>query len=57
MEKGRYRRTLTQAQLLALGVEVIDGFLDGFAAGAHGDDDAVRIRRADVVEQLDTCGR
>ena len=43
---------LNQAQLLALGVEVIDGFFDGFAARTHGDHHAVRVRRADVVKQL-----
>ena len=43
---------LDQANLLALGVQVVDHFLDGFARGAHGHDDAVGVGRAHVVEEL-----
>ncbi len=41
-----------QAEFSAFGVQEVDGFFDGFAAGAHGDDDLVRIRGADVIEQV-----
>ena len=43
---------LYQAQLLALLVEVVDGLLDGVAAGAHRDDDLLRVGSANVIEQM-----
>ncbi len=43
---------LEHADLLAARDEVLDGFLGGFRARAHEDDDALGIRRADVIEQL-----
>ena len=50
--EGTVEADFDEAQLLALGVEVVDGFLDGFAAAAHGHDDAVGVGRAHVLEQL-----
>ena len=41
-----------QADLLAGGVERFHGFLGHFGAGAHHNDDALGIRRADVIEQV-----
>ncbi len=35
-----------------MGVEVVDDLLEGIAEGAHADHDAVRIRRAIVVEEV-----
>ena len=43
---------LHEADLLAVGVEVVDDLLSHVADGAHGDDDTVSIRGAVVVEQL-----
>ncbi len=41
-----------EAHLLALGQHVVDGFLGGLGNGTHGDDDAVGILGAIVVEQV-----
>ena len=41
-----------QADLFAVGVEVIDGFFNGVAHGTHRDDNLFGIARAVVVEQL-----
>ncbi len=43
---------LDQADLLAVGVQVVDDFLEHVADGAHGHDDAVGIGCAVVVEQI-----
>src|SRR5699024_4608489 len=43
---------LHQTHLLAVSVEVVDDFLGHVADGAHGDDDAVSVGSAVVVEQL-----
>jgi hypothetical protein len=43
---------LDEADLLAVGVEVVDDFLGHVADGAHRDDDAVSVGRAVVVEEL-----
>ena len=45
---------LDKADLLTVGVQVVDDFLGHVADGAHGDDDAVSIGSAVVVEQLDS---
>ena len=50
--EGTVEMHLDQAQLLALLVEVVDGLLDGLAAAAHGDDHALGIGGAHVVEEL-----
>ena len=36
----------------AVGVQIVDGFFNGFAAGTHGDDDVRRVGGADIVEQM-----
>ena len=43
---------IEQADLLALGEQVVDGFLGGLGGGTHEDDHALGVRRAVVVEQL-----
>ena len=43
---------LHQTHLLAVSVQVVDDFLSHVADGAHGDDDAVSVGSAVVVEQL-----
>ena len=50
--EGTIEVHLDQAQLLALGCQVVDGLFDGVAAGAHADDHALCIGCADVVEGL-----
>jgi hypothetical protein len=40
------------ADLFALLLQVLDGLEGGFGAGAHQDDDALGVGRADVVEGL-----
>ena len=40
------------ADFFAVMVQIFHRFIGGFAAGTHQHDDAFRIRRADVVEQL-----
>ena len=50
--EGAVQADLHQADLLALGVQVVDDLLSHVADGAHGDDDAVRVGSAVVVEQL-----
>ena len=42
---------LDQADLLAIGVEVVDDLLEGVAEGSHADHDAVGVGGAVVVEQ------
>ena len=51
-QNGRYRRTFTRPSFSPFCVEVVDGLLDGVAAGAHRDDDLLRVGSADVVEQM-----
>ena len=46
-----------EADLLPLRVEVVDRLLDRLADGAHGDDDAVGILRAVVVEEMVLAAR
>ena len=41
-----------EANLLAHGDELVDSFCRHVAAGAHGNDDILSIRRADIVERL-----
>ena len=48
---------LQQADLLALRDQVLDRLVGGLGAGAHHDDDALGIGRADVVEQVVAGGR
>lgn len=43
---------LDEAEFCAFCVEIIDGFFDSVAAGAHGNDDLFCVRRADVIEQV-----
>mgnify|MGYP000615152220 CR=1 FL=1 len=43
---------LDQADLLTVGVQVIDDFLEGVAEGTHADDHAVGVVGAVVVEQM-----
>src|SRR5699024_9436420 len=50
--EGAVQPDLHQAHLLAVGVEVVDDLLGHVANGAHGDDDAVSIGSAVVVEEL-----
>jgi hypothetical protein len=50
--KGAVQADLDQADGLAAGVEVVDHLLDGFAGRAHGDDDAIGVGIAHVVEQV-----
>ena len=49
---GAVQADLDEADLLAVGVQVVDDFLGHVADGAHGDDDAVGVRGAVVVEEL-----
>ena len=49
---GPVQTDLDEAHLLAVGVEVVDDFLGHVADGAHGDDNAVGVGGAVVVEQL-----
>ena len=48
--EGTEQADLHEADALALGVQQVDDFLDGFAGGAHGHNDAVGFRVAHVVE-------
>ena len=50
--EGAVQADLDQADLLAVGVHVVDDFLGHVADGAHGDDDALGVGGAIVVEQL-----
>ena len=50
--EGTVQADLDQADLFAIGVQVVDDFFGNVAEGAHGDDDAVGIGCAVVVEQL-----
>ena len=49
---GTIQADLHEADLLAIGVEVVDDLLEGVAEGAHADDHAVGVCRAVVVEQV-----
>ena len=49
---GRYRRTLTRPTFSPCGGQVVDDLLGHVADGAHGDDDALGVGGAVVVEQL-----
>ncbi len=51
-QKGLY---LDKAGLLAVGVEVVNGFFNRFAGAAHRDDDMLGVGRAVVVEELVVC--
>ena len=50
--EGTVQSDLHEADLLTLGAEVVDDFLGHVADGAHGDDDAVGVGSAVVVEEL-----
>ena len=50
--EGTEQANLHNADLLTVGVQVVDDFLGHVVDGAHGDDDAVSIGSAVVVEQL-----
>ena len=50
--EGTVQAHLHQANLLAVGVEIIDDFLGHIADGAHGHDDTVSVGSAVVVKQL-----
>ena len=50
--EGTEQADLDNADLLTVGVQVVDDFLGHVVDGAHGDDDAVSIGSAVVVEQL-----
>ncbi len=52
MEKGRNRRTLSRPTFSPRGEQGFHGLVGHFGAGAHHDDDALGIGRADVVEQM-----
>ena len=43
---------IDQADLFALGCQVIDGFLAGFRTGAHHDDDPVCVGSAVVIVEV-----
>ena len=49
--EGTVQADLDEAVLAALGVQVVDGLVDGLADGAHGDDDVFGGGIAVVVEQ------
>ena len=51
-DPGTVQADQNQADLLALGGQVVNNFLCDIADGAHGDDDAVSILGAVVVEQV-----
>jgi hypothetical protein len=51
-EKGRKRRTLTRPTDFAAGVEVVDHLFDGLTGRPHGDNHAIGVGIADVVEQV-----
>ena len=50
--EGAEQAYLDQADLLAVGVQVVDDLLGHVADGTHGDDDAVGLGMTVVVEQL-----
>ena len=50
--EGAIQAHLDQADLVARGVHVVHRLLDGFAHGAHGDDDALGVAGTIVIEQL-----
>ncbi len=50
--EGPVQADLEHADLLAARDQVLDGLVGRFGAGAHDDDDALGIGRADVVEQV-----
>ena len=50
--EGEEKAHLEHAELGAAGVQVVHRFGDGLGAAAHDDDDAVRVRRAVVVEEM-----
>ena len=50
--EGPVQADLEHADLLAARGQVLDRLLGGLGAGAHQDDDALGVRRADVVEQV-----
>ena len=50
--KGAVEVDIHQAHLLALGGEVVHGFLGGFGGGAHEDDDPLRVGGAVVVKEV-----
>ena len=50
--EGTVQADLHHADLLAVSVHVVDDFLCHVADGAHGDDDAVSVGSAVVVEEL-----
>ena len=50
--EGTVEANFNNADLFALGGEVIDGLLNRVVDAAHGDDDDFRIRRTIVIEEL-----
>ncbi len=50
--EGAEQPHLQHADLLSLGGEVLDSLFRGLRAVAHHDDDALRVRGADVVEEV-----
>ncbi|MPM24338.1 hypothetical protein SDC9_70820 [bioreactor metagenome] len=50
--EGTVQPHLQKPHLFAVGIEVVDNFLGHVADGAHGNDHAVRVGRAIVVEEL-----
>ena len=51
-ENGRYRRTFSSPTFSPAAVKVLNRLLRHFRAGAHHDDHALGVGRADVVEQM-----
>jgi len=50
--EGTEQTDLNKADLLAVGVQIVDNFLDNVVDGAHSNDDAVSVGRTVVVKQL-----
>ena len=50
--KGPVEAHFDETDFFAGGVEMGDGFFGNFRAGAHDNDHAIGIRRADVIEQM-----
>ena len=53
--EGTIETNLYKADLLAVCVEIIDGFFYCIANRAHCDDDSVSVGRAVVVKELVVC--
>ena len=50
--EGAIEADFEQADFFSAGVQIFDGFVRGFGAGAHHDDHALGIGSADVIEQV-----